>query len=199
MKTFAVVAALLAALPCAAKETVATVGQSAPDFTLTDSLGKNHTLAESKDKVVVLEWLNYGCPFVRKHYDSKNMQTLQSRYGAKGVVWYSVISSAKGKQGNYPADKINELNKEREGRASAILLDADGTVAKLYDAKTTPDMYVIDHGVLKYEGAIDDKPSTDVKDVPGSRNYVGEARDAVLAGKPVKTPYTKSYGCGVKY
>lgn len=199
MRSTIITALLLAALPAAAKDTVASVGQPAPDFAVVDSMGKTHKLSDYKGKTVVLEWLNYGCPFVKKQYNTKAMQTLQKEYGAKGVVWLSVISSAQGKQGNYPADKINAMNKERDGHAAAILLDYDGTVGKLYDARTTPDMFVIDpKGVLDYSGAIDDTPSTDPEDVPDT-NYVREALDAVLAGKPVETSYTKSYGCGVKY
>ncbi|MBI3551373.1 MAG: thioredoxin family protein [Elusimicrobia bacterium] len=194
-------AAMLAAPPAVAKEGIRTaaVDAPAPDFTLPDTFGKERKLSDSKRKVVVLEWLNVDCPFVHKHYDSKNMQTLQKEYTAKGVMWYSIVSSAPGKQGNFPPDKLNEINAQRDGHASAILLDPKGTVGGLYDAKTTPDMVVIDRGVLKYQGAIDDRPTSNIADVPGARNYVREALDAVLAGKPVKTGYTKSYGCSVKY
>jgi len=126
------------------------------------------------------------------------MQSLQKAYTKKGVVWLSVMSSAKGKQGYYDADAANKKSQERGASPTAILLDPQGTVGQLYDAKTTPDMYVIDDkGVLAYEGAIDDASGGD--EIPGKRNYVREALDAVLAGKPVKTTYTKSYGCGVKY
>ena len=205
----AVLAALLApalifAPPARAKSPErgpsAELGQRAPDFALTDSLGRERKLSAYKDKVVVLEWLNYDCPFVRKHYGSGNMQSLQQEYGAKGVVWLSVISSAPGRQGHYSAEEVNKKNKERDGRAAAILLDSQGTVGRLYDAKTTPSLYVIDQkGTLVYAGAIDDKPTTDVEDVKGARNYLREALDAVLSGKPVKTAWTKSYGCSVKY
>lgn len=199
MRSAIAVSLLLAALPAAAKTTVAEVGKPAPDFTATDSLGKTRTLSQYKGKTVVLEWLNYGCPFVKKQYNTKSMQTLQKEYGDKGVVWMSVISSAKGKQGNYPPEEINKMNAERGGKAAAILLDYDGTVGKLYDARTTPDMFVIDpKGTLVYSGAVDDTPTTDVDEAPGE-NYVREALDAVLSGKPVETSYTKSYGCGVKY
>jgi glutathione peroxidase-family protein len=176
----------------------ATVGGPAPDFTITDSDGKEQKLSSYAGKIVVLEWTNYDCPFVKKQYKTKNMQSLQKAYTKKGVVWLSVMSSAKGKQGYYEADAVNEKRKERGANPTAILLDRQGTVGQLYEAKTTPDMYVIDNkGVLAYEGAIDDASGVD--EIPGKRNYVREALDAVLAGKPVKTTYTKSYGCGVKY
>jgi peroxiredoxin len=176
----------------------AEVGSKAPDFTVTDSNGKEQKLSSYAGKTVVLEWLNYDCPFVKKQYKTKNMQALQKRYTKKGVVWLSVMSSAKGKQGYYEADDVNKMSTERGANPTAILLDPQGTVGQLYDAKTTPDMYVInDKGILSYEGAIDDASGVD--EIPGKRNYVREALDAVMAGKPVKTTYTKSYGCGVKY
>ena len=193
---------LILALLCLApaQASAAAIGSKAPDFTLSDSDGKPRRLSDSAGKAVVLEWLNYDCPFVRKHYDSGNMQGLQEEYTAKGVVWLSLISSAQGKQGHYTAGEVSQKNKERGGHATAVLLDAKGETGKLFGAKTTPHMFVIDQkGVLVYAGAIDDKRSTDVEDVKGARNYVREALDAVLAGRPVKTPYTKSYGCSVKY
>lgn len=200
MKPLIAAAVLLSAIPACAKKPAAEVGQSAPDFTAADSRGGAHKLSGHKGKAVVLEWLNYDCPFSRKHYDSKNMQGLQKEYVGRGVVWLSVISSAKGKQGNFPAEKINAMDQERGGAASAILLDSDGTVGKLYGAKTTPHMFVVDaKGVLVYAGAIDDNPSASPSDAAGARNYVREALDAVLAGKPVATSYTKPYGCSVKY
>jgi peroxiredoxin len=200
MKAALVVLVLALAGPGCAKMPEPKIGAPAPAFGLSDQDGKPRSLSDYKDKVVVLEWLNYDCPFVRKHYNSRNMQGLQKEYTGKGVVWLSIISSAKGKQGNYPPEEVRKKNEERGGQATAILLDGDGKVGKLYGAKSTPTMVVIDQkGVLQYEGAIDDKPSTDVEDVPGARNYVREALDAVLAGKPVKTARTKSYGCSVKY
>src|SRR4051812_36790359 len=145
----------------------AVVGKPAPAFELKDTHGKTVNLAElAKENTVVLEWLNYDCPFVRKHYDSKNMQGLQERYTGKGVKWFSIISSAAGKQGAYSPEELNDLNDKKGGHPTAILLDNTGSVGKAYGAKTTPHMFVIRKGgLLAYAGAIDDKPSTDAEDV----------------------------------
>lgn len=149
---------------------------------------------------MVLEWINHGCPFVVKHYSEGNMQGLQRDYTNKDVIWLAICSSADGKQGYFTADEWQKLNADKGGNATAILLDEDGTVGKLYGAKTTPHMYVINaEGKLVYQGAIDDKPSTDTSDIPGAKNYVKAALDEVLAGQPVTTGQTKPYGCGVKY
>lgn len=178
----------------------ATVGQPAPDFTLADTKGKNHSLSQHKGQFVVLEWVNFDCPFVKKHYESGNMQKLQDSYTKKGVVWLSVNSSAQGKQGNYPGDKVDAMIKERKAASTAYLLDPDGKVGHLYGAKATPHMYVIDKsGKLVYAGAIDDIASADAADVKKARNYVAEALDASMQGKPVKTASTNAYGCSVKY
>lgn len=178
----------------------AKVGEPAPAFTLTDTNGKTRSLADFQGKVVVLEWFNPDCPFVKKHYDSGNMPKLQSRYTQKGVVWLSVDSSAPGKQGNYPPAELNGITKAKGGAATAVLLDPDGTVGRAYGAKTTPHMYVIDgQGVLRYAGAIDSIASADEDDIPRATNYVAGALDAVLAGKTVEPATTQSYGCSVKY
>ena len=178
----------------------ARVGQPAPAFTLNDVDGKPHSLAADQGKIVVLEWFNYDCPFTRKHYDSGNMQALQKKYTGKEIVWLSINSSAPGKQGNYPADKMKQLAAARGAAPTAVLLDPDGAVGMSYGAKTTPHMFVVDRaGVLVYDGAIDDRPSTDQADVQGARNYVALALDELLAGKPVSTASTTPYGCSVKY
>jgi peroxiredoxin len=178
----------------------AKVGEPAPAFTLSDTQGKPHSLSEFQGKVVVLEWLNHDCPFVKKHYDSGNMSKLQTEYTGKGVVWLSINSSAPGKQGNYPPGEANDLTKKKGAAASFVLLDPDGTVGRAYGAKTTPHMYVIDaKGVLQYAGAIDSVASTDQDDIPKATNYVAAAVDSVLAGKPVETATTQPYGCSVKY
>lgn len=175
-------------------------GKPAPEFSLAGASGKTHKLSDFKGKTVVLEWLNHGCPFVRKHYDSNNMQTLQATYTGKGVVWLSVVSSAKGKQGYVDAKAALSEKTANKSSATEILLDPTGTVGKAYEAKTTPHMYVIDpKGVLVYQGAIDDKASTDQEDIKGATNYVAAALDATLAGKAVAMGQTKAYGCGVKY
>ena len=149
---------------------------------------------------MVLEWTNPDCPFVKKHYDSSNMQELQKFYTAKGVVWLSINSSAQGKQGNYTPEEWNKIIKEKKAEPTAVLLDPDGKVGKMYDAQTTPHMFRIDQqGLLIYQGAIDDKAGTDPADIPSAVNYVRKALDEAMAGKPVTTPTTKSYGCSVKY
>ena len=176
------------------------VGQPAPEFTLKDSNGKSHNLSDFKGKFVVLEWLNHGCPFVVKHYESGNMQNLQKEYTGKDVVWLSIVSSAPGKQGHMSPEETNKAKSEKGSAATAVLLDEDGTVGKLYDAKVTPELYVINpEGVLVYAGAIDDKKSTDPADVAGAKNYVKQALDEAMAGKSVSEPSTTAYGCSVKY
>ncbi len=176
------------------------VGKPAPDFTLVDSHGKKHTLSDYRGKFVVLEWINFGCPFVRKHYNSGNMQGLQKKYTEKGVVWLSICSSAPGKQGYYKPEEINKMLKQKKAHPTAYLLDPEGTVGRLYGAKTTPHMFIIDpKGVLIYAGGIDDKPTTRLKDVKTAHNYVSAALDAALAGKPVPVKTSRPYGCSVKY
>jgi peroxiredoxin len=176
------------------------VGQPAPEFTLTDSNGKAHKLSDFKGKFVVLEWLNHGCPFVIKHYESGNMQKLQKEYTGKDVVWLSIASSAPGKQGHMSPEETNKTKADKGSSATAVLRDEDGTVGKLYDAKVTPELYVVDpEGTLIYMGAIDDVKSTDTADVAGAKNYVKQALDEAMAGKPVSEPSTSAYGCGIKY
>jgi peroxiredoxin len=200
VKRSAFLAALVAVVLAAPAHAAAVVGQPAPEFTLTDSTGKSHNLASFKGKFVVLEWNNFDCPFVVKHYGSGNMQKLQQAYTGKGVVWLTVNSSAAGKQGHLqPAEVAGKLA-ERKAAPSAYLLDADGKVGKAYGAKTTPHMYVIDpKGTLVYAGGIDDKPSTDAADIAGARNHVAAALDEALAGKPVSVATSTPYGCSVKY
>ena len=176
------------------------IGKPAPNFSLPDTIGKTHTLADLKGKYVVLEWYQPDCPFVRKHYRSGNMQALQKEYTAKGVVWLSIDSSAPGEEGNYPAGKLNEIAAQDSASRTALLVDPTGDVGRLYGAKTTPDMYVIDpKGILVYKGAIDNKRSTDLADVQTATNYVKGALDAALGGKTVPTTATQPYGCSVKY
>jgi peroxiredoxin len=176
------------------------VGQPAPEFTLTDSNGKSHNLSDFKGKFVVLEWLNHGCPFVQKHYDGGNMQGLQKEYTGKDVVWLSIVSSAPGKQGHMNPEETNKAKEEKGSAATAILIDEDGTVGKLYDAKVTPELFVINpEGTLIYMGAIDDKKSVEPADVAGAKNYIKQALDEALAGNPVSEPSTEAYGCSVKY
>lgn len=176
------------------------INKPAPDFTLTDTYGNQHKLSSNRGKVVVLEWLNHDCPFVKKHYNSNNMQKLQKMYAEQGVVWYSIVSSAPGKQGYFPPDEANALTAQKKASPTAVLLDEDGKVGKLYGARTTPHMFIIDaEGKLIYNGAIDDKRSTEAADVEGAKNYVSSALDEALSGRPVTEATTQPYGCGVKY
>lgn len=196
-------AALLGAAlltPVHPAQAAAAVGQPAPAFTLSDATGKSHALSAYQGKWVVLEWVNFECPFVMKHYGTGNMQKLQAAATAKGAVWLSVNSSAKGKQGNYPAETVLAMLKERGAQPTAYLLDSDGTAGRAYGAKTTPHMFAIDpKGTLVYAGGIDDKPTTDAADVPTAKNFVQAALDEAMAGKPVTTPTSTPYGCSVKY
>lgn len=198
VKTWMAIA--MAGLMAVAARAEVQTGAPAPEFELTDIHGTAHKLSDFKGKFVVLEWINHGCPFVVKHYGSGNMQKLQETYTGKDVVWLSICSSAEGKQGYYTAEEWKKVNEEHGGKATAILLDGEGTVGKLYGARTTPHMYIINpEGVLIYQGAIDSVPSADQDDVPGAQNYVAAALDEALDGKPVTTAQTKPYGCSVKY
>jgi hypothetical protein len=175
-------------------------GSPAPDFTATDTHGQTHTLAQYQGKYVVLEWHNRECPFTRKHYASGNMQRLQREWTAKGVIWFTVISSAPGQQGFMTADQENAFLQKVNASPTAVLLDPTGQLGHLYGAKCTPHMFVISPaGILIYDGAIDDKPTTDEEDIASAHNYVSAALQEAMAGKPVSTPATPPYGCSVKY
>lgn len=176
------------------------VGDPAPTFTAKDSRGKTESLSDYRGKYVVLEWHNQGCPFTRKHYASGNMQMLQREWTSKGVVWFTVISSARGQQGYVTADEENAYMIKVHAAPTAALLDAEGKLGRLYGARTTPEMVVIDPiGKIIYIGAIDNRPTTDLEDVKGADNYVTDALTAAMAGKQVATTYTRPYGCAVKY
>ena len=175
-------------------------GKPAPNFTAKDSRGKTHTLSEYKGKFVVLEWTNHECPFTHKHYASGNMQRLQKEWTAKGVIWFTVISSAQGNQGYMTDEQENSYVKKVGAAPTAVLMDPTGKLGHLYGAKTTPHMFVINPaGVLIYDGAIDNKPTTDQADIATAHNYVSAAIEEAMAGKPVATPSTPPYGCSVKY
>jgi len=175
-------------------------GETAPDFKGTDSNGKTQSVSQYKGKWVVLEWHNQGCPFERKHYESGNMESLQKQWTDKGVVWLSIISSAPGEQGYVTAPQENDYIRKMKVAASAVVLDPSGSIGHLYDAKTTPHMFVIDpQGKLVYMGAIDDKPSPDPATLKGAKNYLNDALTAAMAGQPVAVPSTRPYGCAVKY
>lgn len=178
----------------------ANVGEKAPDFTLTDVNGKEHSLADYEGKVVVLEWTNYGCPYVKNHYNTGNMQKLQGEMKEKDVVWLTICSSSSGAQGHMSNAKWKSESEKRGVASKAILIDDDGKVGMAYGAQVTPHMYVIDKdGTLMYNGAIDSIASTKAKDIEKAENYVSAAVDAVLAGKPVAKSVSKPYGCGIKY
>lgn len=178
----------------------AKLNEQAPNFKLADSNGNSHSLSYYKGKIIVLEWINFECPFVKKHYNSKNMQSLQLKYTKKDVVWLTICSSAEGKQGNFDNEEITNRIKNDKGKMTAYLIDADGKVGKMYGAKTTPHMYIIDkNGKLDYAGAIDDKASTDVDDIKVAKNYVAAALDELLEDKNVSFQSSTPYGCSVKY
>jgi alkyl hydroperoxide reductase subunit AhpC len=178
----------------------AKIGEAAPDFTATASNGKTIHLADYRGKYVVLEWHNNGCPYVGKHYRSGNMQRLQKEWTGKGVIWLTILSSAPGKQGYVTASEENDYLTKMQAAPTAALLDPTGEIGHLYDAKTSPQMVVINpEGILIYSGAIDDKPTTDLQDVPTATNYVSLALEESMAGKPVQTSATRPYGCSVKY
>jgi len=178
----------------------AKVGEPAPAFTVNATTGSPVSLAAYKGKVVVLEWTNHDCPYVRKHYETGNMQGLQREATGQGVVWLTVISSSEGAQGYVTPPQADELTTSRKAAPTAVLLDTKGVAGKLYGATNTPHMYVVDKaGLLVYAGAIDDRPTSRRADVQGANNYVKAALDAVAAGQPVKMPVTRAYGCTVKY
>jgi peroxiredoxin len=176
------------------------VGQPAPAFTATDTNNNVHKLSDYNGKFVVLEWTNRDCPYTRKHYQSGNMERLQHEWTQRGVVWLTVVSSAPGEQGYVIGGEENAYLAEMKAAPTAVLLDPTGQLGHLYDAKTTPHMFVIDpKGVLIYDGAIDDRATTDVSDIAGAKNYVVQALQEAMAGKPVTVATSRPYGCSVKY
>lgn len=178
-----------------------TIGDPAPDFSLTGSDGETHSLNQYQGRTVVLEWTNHGCPYVRKHYDSGNMQALQKKYTDQEVVWLAVASSAPGKQGHLASpEEAQQTLEQNNAHATALLMDPSGDTGRAYGASSTPHMFVIDpEGMVVYMGAIDDQPSASRDTVEGAHNYVAAALDAVLAGEAVETAVTDAYGCSVKY
>jgi peroxiredoxin len=188
---------LLAPTPAAA---AVKVGAPAPAFTATATTGKGVSLADYRGQIVVLEWTNHDCPYVRKHYETGNMQALQKEATGQGVTWLTIISSSPGTQGYVSPRQADELTTTRQASPTTVLLDPTGVVGQMYGATNTPHMYVIDKaGTLVYAGAIDDKPTSRRSDVQGAQNYVRAALQAVAANQPVKTPITRAYGCTVKY
>jgi peroxiredoxin len=192
------VGAVLLAIPLLAL--AAKVGDAAPNFSATGSDGKTYRLSDYRGKFVVLEWHNNGCPYTQKHYESGNMQRLQKEWTEKGVAWFTVISSAPGTQGYVTADQENTYKQRMKATPTAALLDPSGEVGHLYEAKTTPQMVVINpQGTIIYDGAIDDHPTSDSSDIPQSKNYLELALSEATTGKPVGIPASRPYGCSVKY
>ncbi len=192
----AVALVFLLVLPIAAVR----VGKPAPNFTATDSNDHQQTLDHYRGKYVVLEWHNQGCPYTKKHYESGNMQKLQKLWTSKGVIWFTVISSAPGQQGYVTAEQENDYVKRMGAAPTAVLLDPAGELGHLYGAKTTPEMFVINpEGTLIYDGAIDDKPTTEQSDIAGATNYVTAALEESMAGTQVAVTASQPYGCSVKY
>ena len=176
------------------------IGAVAPDFTGVDSNGNSVTLSDLRGKIVVLEWTNHDCPYVRKHYGSGNMQALQAEAQDAGVVWLTIISSAPGKQGYVEPAEANRLTESRKAVPHAVLLEPDGDIGRAYGARTTPHMFVIDaDGVLRYKGGIDDKPTSDPADIATANNYVRAALADIATGSEIRTAVSRPYGCSVKY
>lgn len=192
--------AAAATVAMAAPALAVAVGQPAPNFKLNDATGRVVTLSDYRGKPVVLEWHNPGCPFVKKHYESGNMQRTQAEAIKDGAVWLTINSGAAGKQGHMTGAQALALVAEQKATPTAYLLDPKGVVGRGYDAVTTPHMYLINaDGVLAYAGGIDDKPTSDKADIAGARNHVLAALDEVRAGRAVSVPTSRPYGCSVKY
>jgi alkyl hydroperoxide reductase subunit AhpC len=176
------------------------IGQPAPEFTAKDSRGSSIALSQYRGKTVVLEWTNADCPFTRKHYATGNMQSIQALAQKSGVVWLSVISSAPGKQGYVNGPAADALTQSRGAAPTAVLLDPSGTLGRLYGAKTTPHMFVIDkNGALQYMGGMDSLATTDAGDIAKAEPYLKEAMVAVEQGQAPPHALTKPYGCSIKY
>ncbi len=198
-RPFLATLAMLAAAATLARAE-ATPGQDAPAFQVRDTQGRSQALADYKGKYVVLEWTNPDCPFVKKWYTGGAMQELQKALTAEGVVWLTINSGAPGKQGHRTAERWNELAKQQNSAATALIIDESGEIGRAYGAKTTPHMFVIGpDGKVIYAGAIDSKPSADPADIPGAVNYVKQAIGEAKAGKVVSVPSARPYGCSVKY
>ena len=192
--------AAVALMPAVAFANGPDIGKPAPLFTAVDSNGKTWSLADLKGKVVVIETTNHDCPYVRKHYNGKNMQDQQREAAAKGVVWLTSASSAKGEQGYVTAAEANQLTTSRDAAPAAVLLDPQSKIARAYGATVTPHMYIIDaNGVLVYKGGIDSIASSSVSDIPKAKQFVRVGLGEVLAGKPVTDSSTRAYGCTLKY
>jgi AhpC/TSA family len=181
-------------------EAAVQTGRSAPAFSVTDTGGGQHVLAAYGGKTVILEWTNHECPYTVKHYATGNMQALQTAATRSGAIWLTIVSSRPGSQGFVGAAEADRLTASRNARPTGVVLDPTGQLGRLYGARTTPHMFIIDGaGLLVYMGAIDDRPAASHASVKGARNYVREALDAMAAGRPVAVASTRPYGCSVKY
>lgn len=199
-KSLKLVAMALALTAASAALANAEINKPAPAFVGVGADGKPLRLESYKGKTVVLEWTNHDCPFVKKHYESGNIPSLQKDAADKGVVWLQVISSAKGKQGHVDGATAQKLNGERKAAPAATVLDPEGTIGKLYGAQTTPHIFIVNaDGQLVYKGGIDSMATTKVEDLQKAEPYVVNALNAIKAGKPVDKASTKPYGCSVKY
>lgn len=199
---FGLVVLFAMGLPLGPQHAVAApaLNQPAPLFTGADSKGNAVSLADFRGSIVVLEWTNHDCPFVRRHYESRNMQRLQEQAAGTGVVWLTVVSSAPGEQGFVDGKEADALTKARGAAPRAVILDPSGEIGHAYAAKTTPNMFVIDaSGMLVYMGAIDNEPRVAGTDPAGAQNYVRDALEALAEGKPIATSVTQPYGCSIKY
>ena len=176
------------------------IGPAAPNFRAADVNGKPVSLSDFRGKTVVIEWHNPGCPFVKKHYGSGNMQKAQAAAARDGAVWLTINSGAPGKQGHMSGAEAKALLASAGARPTAYLLDPNGVVGKAYEAKTTPHMYIVNKaGKLVYAGGIDDKPTANPADIAGARNHVLAALGELKAGKAVSVTTSRPYGCSVKY
>lgn len=193
-------AALGSALPAAMDRPSPEIGAPAPVFTLQDTKGMEHALTDYRGEWVVLEWLNYGCPFVQKHYRTGNIPGQQGKWTERGVVWFSIVTSPPGTQGYYPPARMDAKSAELRNAATAVLYDSDGTVGRQYKARTTPHLFVIDpEGTLVYMGGIDDVPTARNQDLARATQLADRALEQATSGEPVTQPTSRPYGCNVKY
>lgn len=199
LKMFAIATCAVSLMASAAYAEIGS-GEPAPDFTAQAVDGSTVKLSSLKGKVVVLDWANYGCPFDHMHYSSGDLPKLQKKYTGKGVIWLSVMSSAPGKEGYYTQDQLKEQDTKNDNHATHVLMDSDGRIGHLYEAKTTPHMFIIDaKGIVQYNGAIDSVPSTEKESLTRAIPYAANAIDAVLVDKTPDPAFIPPYGCSVKY
>jgi peroxiredoxin len=176
------------------------IGRPAPEFSAMDENGERRRLSDFRGSHVVLEWVNSACPFVRKHYESDNMQSLQNDARSRGAVWLTVTSTAPSHRGYMDGGGAKRFRNRFGGEPTLFLLDPDGRMGRQYDVEVTPQVFIIDpEGILVYMGGMDDKPTTRVDDVDQAIDYVGDALDDTLAGRPVSRPITRAYGCPIEY